>query len=79
MKGYVPLIPNLKTCDYSLTDLCYLQSAQCTGFKQESIHGCTEKAIQETNYSNGNPDPESNEFEGEDANTPIFNFIKQSL
>ena len=68
MKGYVPLIPNLKICNYKYSDLCYLENEKCDGFGEyKLIHGCSKDLIKETNKNNGNPNPDSDEFENEDV------------
>jgi len=61
LKGYVPLIDNLKTCDYSSSEICYLKHAKCTIGSEK----CFEDNIKDANLENGNPNPESNEFDDE--------------
>ncbi|ORX86530.1 L domain-like protein [Anaeromyces robustus] len=50
LKGYVPHIPNLSTCYYYGTNLCYLITAKCRSSK-----GCTADEIKDTNKYNGSP------------------------
>ncbi|OUM63772.1 hypothetical protein PIROE2DRAFT_9635 [Piromyces sp. E2] len=48
LKGYVPLISGLSSCNYSSTNLCYLKSSSC-----KNSSGCTIQEIQATNKENG--------------------------
>jgi len=61
IEGYVPLIPNISSCNYQFTNLCSLKSSKC----KTNISGCTEEKIKSTNTNNGNPDPNSGEFDNE--------------
>jgi len=58
LRGYVPLIPNISTCDYDLTNLCNLKSSKCSS----AFFGCSMEMINSTNSENGNPFPNSQEF-----------------
>ncbi|ORX76939.1 L domain-like protein [Anaeromyces robustus] len=63
--GYVPLMPNIKSCNYEWTKVCYLKSTKCKMGTIISYHDCTKEDIESTNRENGNPNPNSNEFDNE--------------
>ncbi|OUM62227.1 hypothetical protein PIROE2DRAFT_11541, partial [Piromyces sp. E2] len=65
LKGYVPLLSNIKTCDYSNTNLCNLKSSKC----KSGSNNCIAKDIDETNEENGNPNPDSDVFDNESSTT----------
>lgn len=60
--GYVPLISNIKSCNYELTDLCNLNSSI---YKSDKINNCDQRYIERTNRNNGIPNPNSTEFDNE--------------
>ena len=59
LKGYIPEPPKIDICDYYRTNLCTLKSNKC---KKGIDNSCTLEIIKESNYSNGNPDPSSTEY-----------------
>jgi len=60
LKGYVPLLNNVKTCAYKNTGLCNLPNAKCN----TAPKNCTINDVKSTNAINGNPNPKSDTFEG---------------
>lgn len=72
VKGFIPKMPNLGKCDYTFTDLCYSKSTVC---KQKNMDHCSESVIEESNLSNGNPNPKDFDASKEVKyifRTPIF-------
>jgi len=65
LEGYVPNLPNIGSCDYQFTNLCTLKSAKCT----KGAKTCSAEAIKSTNFNNGNPDPNSTEFDNEEGSS----------
>jgi len=66
IKGYVPPLPKLVTCDYSLTDICYLESTTCRS--ENYLKDCTKEDVLNANKLNGNPNPNSTDEYVEDDN-----------
>jgi len=60
LTGYVPILNNLKGCVYENTGLCYLPNANC----RNSKNACTADQVKNTNAINGNPTPDTFEYEG---------------
>jgi len=73
MKGYFPVLPKLKSCNFDLTDLCTLPESQC-----QSEEPCSTQDIINTNGANGNPDSTSDKYEGYTGNNSNSNDSKSN-
>ncbi|OUM60995.1 hypothetical protein PIROE2DRAFT_13111 [Piromyces sp. E2] len=69
LKGYIPPLPNLHSCDYNMTSFCVVSGSKCKSVKNY----CSKDEIKMSNQSNGNPNPSSNEYETMGSNSTSGN------
>jgi len=62
LKGYIPKMSKISTCDYGGTELCSLKSTTCT---TNLNNICTLNDVTTSNKNNGNPNPNNKEYEND--------------
>jgi len=62
IKGYIPNMPKLATCDFTATKLCKFESSPCTtNLSKDSM--CTKEDVKTSNKANYNPKPDDDKYE----------------
>jgi len=61
--GYVPVLPKVKGCAFKDTNLCDVPNALC----KNAPKNCTEDDYKNTNKKNGNPNADSNTYDGSET------------
>ncbi|OUM58885.1 hypothetical protein PIROE2DRAFT_21316 [Piromyces sp. E2] len=74
LKGYIPKMANIDVCNYERTGLCILSSTTCY---TNIVKVCTLNDLKQSNHLNGNPDPDSTEFNNDIIEGDKYNRIKK--
>jgi len=57
VRGYIPIFPNIKTCDFGWFNICMFESTPCkTNISQ--LNKCKKEDVEATNKGNHNPNPD---------------------